>query len=175
MRNSGAIVLLAGSILSLGCNKPTPATADSATVSTTSTASSNTAAAFDETAARAAILGADSAYLRALQSKTVDSLMIYYEPSVVSMSEGAKPVKGAANLRTAYNQVVKTNPRDLSFQSGGVNFSNDHSMAWDWGTFSGTSDGPKGTPVKGTGSFMNVWKNVGGRWFLVAEISNSSP
>ena len=175
MRNSGAIVLLAGSILLSGCNKPTPATADSATVSSTATTSSTTAAPFDESAARTQILAADSAYMRALQSKTVDSLMIYYEPNVVSMSEGAKPVKGAANLRAAYNQVVKTNPRDLSFQSGGVSFSDDHSMAWDWGTFSGTSDGPNGKPVKGTGSFMNVWKNVGGRWFLVAEISNSSP
>jgi len=38
---------------------------------------------------------------------------------------------------------VKTNVRDLTFQSGGVNFSNDHSMAWDHGTFSQTSDGPK--------------------------------
>jgi ketosteroid isomerase-like protein len=170
MRNSGAIVLLAGSLLSSGCNKPTPATADSATVSTTATTTTPAAAPFDESAARAQILAADSAYLRALQSKTVDSLMIYYEPSIVSMSEGAKPVKGAAKLRAAYDQVVKTNPRDLSFQSGGVNFSNDHSMAWDWGTFSGTSDGPNGKPVKGTGSFMNVWKNVGGHWFIVAEI-----
>ena len=173
MRNSGAIVLLAGSFLLSGCSKPTPATADSATVSGTAT-STTTAAPFDETAARAAILGADSAYLRGMQSKNVDSLMIYYEPSVVSMSEGSKPVKGATNLRAVYDQVVKTNPRDLSFQSGGVNFSTDHSMAWDWGTFKGTSD-VKGKPVTGTGSFMNVWKNVGGRWFLVAEISNSSP
>jgi ketosteroid isomerase-like protein len=175
MRNSGAIVLVAGSILSSGCNKPTPATADSATVSSTATTSKTTAAAFDETAARAQILGADSAYQRAMQSKNVDSLMIYYEPSIVSMSEGAKPVKGAADLRTVYTKAVKANLRDLSFQSGGVSFSNDHSMAWDWGTYSGTSDGPNGKPVKGTGSFMNVWKNVGGRWFLVAEISNSSP
>jgi ketosteroid isomerase-like protein len=174
MRNSGAIVLLAGSLLSSGCSKPTPATADSAAVSSTAT-STPAAPAFDETAARGAILGADSAYMRALQSKTVDSLMIYYEPSVVSMSEGAKPVKGAQDLRTAYNKVVKTNPRDLSFQSCGVSFSDDHSMAWDWGTFKGTSDGPTGKPVTGTGSFLNVWKNVGGRWFLVAEISNSSP
>lgn len=169
MRNTGVIALVAGSILLSGCNKPTPATADSAA------ASSTAAGSFDENAARAQILGADSAYLRALLSKNVDSLMIYYDPAVVSLSEGAKAVKGTANLRAAYNQVVKTNPRDLSFQSGGVSFSNDHSMAWDWGTFKGTSDGPKGKPVTGTGSALNVWKNVGGRWFIVAEISNSSP
>lgn len=170
MRNTGGIALLAvGSLLLSGCTKSTPATADSATGSSTTTAT------FDENAARAQILAADSAFQRALQSKTVDSLMIYYDADVVSMSEGTKAVKGTADLRTSYGQAVKSNPRDLTFHSGGVNFSNDHSMAWDYGTFSSTMDGPKGKPVKGSGSFVNVWKNVGGRWLIVAEISNSSP
>ena len=168
MRKIGGIALLATSFF-FGCNKPTPATADSATASGTAAGS------FDENAARAQILAADSAYGRALESKNLDSLMIYYDPSIVSMSEGTKAVKGVADLRASYAQVFKSNPRNLTFTSGGVGFSNDHSLAWDWGTFSGTMDGPKGKPVKGTGNFLNVWKNVGGRWLLVAEISNSSP
>jgi ketosteroid isomerase-like protein len=163
------IALIAvGSLLFLGCNKPTPATADSASASTT-TASTSASAPFDETAARAQILGADSAFQRALASKHVDSLMAYYDPDVVSMGSG-KPVKGATDLRASYERAVKGNNRNMSFQSGGVNFSNDHSMAWDHGTYSGTSDGPNGKPVTHSGSFMNVWKNVGGRWLIVAEI-----
>jgi hypothetical protein len=51
-----------------------------------------------------------------------------------------------------------------------VNFSNDHTMAWDYGTFTGTSDGPNGKPLTHSGTFLNVWKNVGGRWLIVAEI-----
>jgi ketosteroid isomerase-like protein len=167
MRNTGGIMLAVGSLLLSGCNKPTPATADSAT------ASSTAAVSFDENAARAQILGADSAYLRALQTKNVDSLMIYYDPSVVSMSEGSKAVKGTRDVRAAYTQGVKSNPRDLTFESGGVNFSSDHSMAWDYGTFSQTFD-RNGKPVKASGNFMNVWKNVRGRWLMVAEIANSS-
>ena len=167
MRNTGGIALLAvGSLLLSGCSKSTPATADS------STASSTSAGSFDENAARAQILAADSAFQRALQTKHVDSLMIYYDPDVVSMSAGAKPIKGTTDLRASYDKAVKSNPRDLSFQSGGVNFSNDHSMAWDYGTFSHTMDGPNGKPVTGSGSFVNVWKNVGGRWLIVAEIGN---
>src|SRR5450759_920870 len=167
MRNTGGIALLAvGSLLLSGCSKSTPATADS------STASSTTAGSFDENAARAQILAADSAFQRAMMSKHVDSLMIYYDPGVVSMGAGAKPVNGTTDLRASYDKAVKSNPRDLSFQSGGVNFSNDHSMAWDYGTFSQTMDGPKGKAVKGSGSFVNVWKNVGGRWLIVAEIAN---
>jgi len=156
-----------GSLLLFGCNKPTPATADSATPSGVTAASSATT--FDEAAARAQILGADSAFQRALMSKHVDSLMVYYDPDVVSMGSG-KPIKGTTDLRTSYDQAVKANNRNLSFESGGVNFSADHSMAWDHGTYSHTSDGPNGKPVTRTGSFMNVWKNVGGRWLIVAEI-----
>lgn len=158
-----------GSLLLFGCNKPTPATADSATASSTMT-SSTTSAAFDENAARAQILGADSAFQRALMSKHVDSLMVYYDPDVVSMGANAKPIKGTTDLRASYDKAVKTNNRNLSFQSGGVNFSNDHSMAWDHGTFTSTSDGPNGKPVTHSGSFLNVWKNVNGRWLIVAEI-----
>ena len=164
MRNTGGITVLAvGSLLLSGCSKSTPATADSATASSTATTS------FDENAARAQILGADSAFQRALQSKHVDSLMVYYDPNVVSMGT-AKPIKGTTDLRASYDKTVKSNQRNLSFQSGGVNFSNDHSMAWDYGTYTGTSDGPNGKPLTHSGSFMNVWKNVAGRWVIVAEI-----
>ena len=164
MRTTGPMVVAVGGLLLFGCNKPTPATADSAAVSSTSTAT------FDETAARAQILGADSAFQRALETKHVDSLMVYYDPDVVSMGANDKPVKGTTDVRAAYDKAVKANNRNLSFKSGGVNFSNDHTMAWDHGTYTGTSDGPGGKPVTHSGSFMNVWKNVGGKWLIVAEI-----
>jgi ketosteroid isomerase-like protein len=165
MRNAGRFTMIAvGGLFLFGCNKPTPATADSAAVSSTSTAT------FDENAARAQILGADSAFQRALVSKHVDSLMVYYDPDVVSMGANDKPIKGTTALRASYDKTVLTNQRNLSFKSGGVNFSNDHTMAWDHGTYTGTSDGPDGKPVTHSGSFLNVWKNVGGHWFIVAEI-----
>jgi len=159
-------MVAAGALFLFGCNKPTPATADSAAVSSTPSAT----ATFDESAARAQILGADSAFQRALVSKHVDSLMVYYDPDVVSMGANDKPIKGTTALRATYDKTVLTNQRNLSFKSGGVNFSNDHTMAWDHGTYTGTSDGPDGKPVTHSGSFMNVWKNVGGHWFIVAEI-----
>lgn len=169
MRNTGEVALLAGSILVFGCNKTNSATADS------SAASSATTGSFDENAARAQILAADSAFMRGLTSKHVDSLMLYYAPDVVSMSEGSKAVKGTSDVRASYDEMVKGNPRDFTFKSEGVNFSNDHSMAWDYGAFTATVDGPNGKPVKTKGHALNVWKNVDGRWLIIAEISNSSP
>jgi len=169
MRITGGIALLAvaGAFLS-GCNKSTPATADSAAA-----ASSTASGSFDRNAARAEILGADSAFMRAMMAKKVDSLMPYYDEGVVSMSEGAKAVKGLRDVRASYVEAMKTNPRDFSFQSGGVNFSDDGTMAWDYGTFSASMTDAKGKPIKSSGNFVNVWKKVGGHWRIVAEISNS--
>jgi ketosteroid isomerase-like protein len=171
MRSTTGITLLAAGTLALcACNKPTPATADSA--ATSSTTSSTSSAPFEESAARAQILGADSAFQRAMMGKHVDSLMVYYDSDVVSMGAGGKATKGTSDVRAMYDKAVKSNPRDLTFHSDGVKFSNDHSMAWDYGTYTQTADGPGGKPVKGAGNFLNVWKNVGGRWLIVAEISN---
>jgi ketosteroid isomerase-like protein len=171
MRSTDGVVMLAvvGLFLS-GCNKSTSASADSAAV-----ASSAMAKTFDKAAARAEILGVDSAWLRSVQAKNVDSLMPHYVPEVVSMSQGSKAVKGTRNLRSAYTDMVKSNFRDLTFKSEGVDFSADGTLAYDYGSYGGTMDGPKGKPVKFTGSYLNVWKTVGGHWLMVAEISNSSP
>jgi ketosteroid isomerase-like protein len=164
---SAVIVGVAGVFLA-GCNRSTPASADSMT------ASSTAGRTFDRKAARAEILRGDSAFVRALTSKSVDSLMPYYDADVVSMPEGQKSVKGMGSVRSSYAEMLAANPRDLSFESGGVNFSDDGSMAWDYGTYTATTNDPQGKPMKGVGNFLNVWKRAGGRWVIVAEMNNSS-
>lgn len=168
MRSNGGVLLLAvvGVFMS-GCNKSTSATADSAAVAGGKT--------FDKDAARAEIIRADSAWMRLAMAKQVDSLMPYYASDAVSMSEGMKAVKGTRDLRASYGEMLKSNFRDMKFTSGGVDFSDDGTMAWDYGSFTGTMDGPNGKPVKISGNALNVWKKIGGRWVMVAEISNSAP
>lgn len=167
MRTVNALALTIAALVAVACNKSTSATADSATPGGT------TAKSFDRNAARAEILRGDSAFVRGLTSKNVDSLMPYYDPDVVSMPEGGKAVKGMGRVRSSYAEAMTANPRDMTFESEGVNFSADGTMAWDYGTYTMTSD-VRGKPVKGAGNFLNVWKRVGDRWAIVAEISNSS-
>src|SRR5260221_6037247 len=127
MRYTGGITLLAaGSLLLSGCGKSTPATADSATVSGAATTT------FDEKAASAQILANDSAFVRGMLTKHVDSVMMYYDPDVVSL--GTKVTKGSADLQKAYTEAVKSNPPDVIFPNAGVKFFNDHSMALDYGS-----------------------------------------
>jgi ketosteroid isomerase-like protein len=169
MRNSGGILLLAVAGFLSACNKSTPATADSATVATGASSAS-----VDKNAARLEIVRADSAWLRHMVAKNVDSLMTYYAPDIISMSEGSKPVRGTTALRPAYTEMVKMNMRDPSISNQGVEFSDDGSMAYDHVDFSATVDGPNGKPMKWSGNALNVWRKIGGRWLMVAEISNSN-
>jgi ketosteroid isomerase-like protein len=162
-RSAGTFAVAAVGILLVGCGKSTSPTADSSAV------------AFDAAAARAAIVAADSAWMRAVLAKNVDSLMPHYASDAVSMSEGTKAVKGTGEIRTSYESFVKANPRDISVKIGDVSFSDDGTMAWDYGSYAGTIDGPGGKPAKVGGNFLNVWKNVNGKWIMVAEINNSAP
>ena len=167
MRFLDSIPLVAAiAILQSACYKGTNATADSAAASSTASGKS-----FDRNAASAEILGNDSAYIRGMVSKNVDSVMCCYDNDAVSIG-GGKTVKGLADIRKSYVEAVKTNVKDVTFHSDGVNFSDDATMAWDYGTFSQTAD-VKGKPTKQTGNFLNVWKKVGGKWKLVAEIGSS--
>jgi ketosteroid isomerase-like protein len=166
MRASARTFLVAVvGVFLIACNKRTSASADSTLPR----------GEFDAETARAQIIAADSAWARAVQSKNVDSLMPYYASDAVSMSEGVKAAEGTAAIRAAYVEMVKTNPRNMTFKVDAVNFSDDGTMATDYGSFSGTSDGPGGRPVKFTGNYVNVWQRVNGRWVLIAEISNSAP
>jgi ketosteroid isomerase-like protein len=166
MRVRRGITLVAvTAALQFACYKSTPATADSTAASSTSSA------AFDKGAASAQILGNDSTFVRGMMTKNVDTVMCCYDNDAVSI--GSKTVKGVSDLRKAHAEDVKTNPRDITFHSDGVNFSDDGSMAWDYGSYSQTAD-VKGKPTKQSGNFLNVWKRVDGKWKIVAEVSTPS-
>jgi len=163
IRSSIALVAVAA-VFQLACYKGTSASADSSASSSTVSGKS-----FDKDAARAQILANDSTFVRGMMAKNVDTVMCCYDNDAVSI--GSKTTKGVSDLRKAYTEAVKSNARDVTFQSSGVNFSDDGSMAWDYGTFSQTVD-VKGKPTKQSGNFLNVWKRVDGKWKIAAEISS---
>lgn len=166
MRISSSLTLVAVlAVLQSACYKGTSGSADSTSASSTASGKS-----FDRNAASAEILGNDSAFIRGMVSKNVDSVMCCYDNDAVSLGAG-KTTKGLSDIRKSYVEAVKTNVKDVTFHSDGVNFSDDGSMAWDYGTFSQTAD-VKGKPTKQGGNFLNVWKNVGGKWKIVAEIGS---
>ena len=167
MRSIAGISMFAVGILFLpACNRSTSETAGSTTASTTSAGS------FDEGAARAQIYGNDSMRMRGVLTNHLDSAMMPYDPNVVHLGTG-KVVVGTSAVRNLINGGVKAHVRDFSYRTRELEFSDDHSVAWEYGTYTQTTDGPNGKPIKSDGTFLNVWKNIGGQWKLVTETSTS--
>jgi uncharacterized protein (TIGR02246 family) len=158
------------SFVAIGCTKKEAAVTDTG-AATASTAS----APADHTADATTIVQADSAWLRAVMARNVDSVMVWYTPDAVSYQPGQAPASGTDQLRAAYTEMVKgtvTNPKLIS---NTVKFSDDGSMAFDHGTYSMTMAAPGGKPENMTGAYLNVWKRMDGKWKLAAEMSTPVP
>src|SRR5207247_11460347 len=138
------VVAVVGLVL-VGSNRSTPTIVDSTLPAG--------AKKFDAESARKEIIAADSAWVRAVQAKNVDSVMPYYASDAMSMSEGTKAADGRDAIRKAYEQMVKTNPRNLTFKVDAVVLSDDGTMASDYGSYSSTSEGPGANPIKTTGNY----------------------
>lgn len=163
----GRIIMLSVAVvLTAGCTKPASSTAD--------TGMAAAPAAVDTKADEAAIVAADSAWMRAVMAKNVDSVMVWYTPDAVSFGFGP-PARGADQLRATYTEMVKSNMTDAKILSNTVKVSDDGKMAYDYGTYSMTVTPPGGKATKETGGYLNVWKKVDGQWKLAAEMSTPVP
>jgi uncharacterized protein (TIGR02246 family) len=163
LRILGGALLVAAIVA--GCSKKeTYATADSGNAMAT-------AAPADRGADVAMIVGLDSAWLRNVMAKNVDSIMTFYTSDAVSYGFGSSPASGTDQLRALYTEFVKSSVTDPKLNSNTVNFSEDGMMAYDHGTYSMTVTPPGGKATKENGAYLNVWRKVDGQWKLVAEMS----
>ena len=144
------------------------------TAADTVAASAPAASATDHSADAHTIIASDSAWMRNVIAKNVDSLMTYYAPEAVSYGFGA-PASGTDQIRTEYTKMVKSTITIPKINAGPVSFSNDGSMAFDHGTYSMTVTPPGGKASNSTGAYLNVWKKMNGQWKLMAEMSTPVP
>lgn len=165
--------ILAGvAVLSLavvGCAKKDAATA------TDSTAMAAPATPADRTADAAAIVAADSAWLRGVMAKNVDSIMTWYTPDAVSYGGGAAPASGTDQIRAEYTEMVKATTTNPKLLSNTVKFSDDGSLAYDHGTYQMTTQLPGKKAETINGAYLNVWKRTDGGWKMSVEMSTPVP
>lgn len=171
MQNRSRILagIVAFSLVSAGCSKKG---ADDATAGSTA---ASAPAATDHTTDAAAITGLDSAWLRNVVGKNVDSIMTYYTPDAVSYGYGAAPASGTDQLRAEYTEMVKSTITNPKLNSNIVKFSDDGTMAYDHGTYQMTIQPPGGKAENQAGAFLNVWKKTDAGWKLLVEMSTPIP
>jgi len=160
--------LLAGivalSCIMSGCTKKAEEAAD------TVTASHPAAAPMDQAAESRTIVALDSAWMRQVVAKNVDSLMTYYTADAVSYGFGP-PASGSDQIRALYTNMVKSTITNPTITEGAVKFSDDGTMAFDHGKYTMTVTPPGGKASNEAGAYLNVWKKVDGQWKLAAEMS----
>lgn len=160
----GGMLLL--SFIAAGCSKKDTGAADTGGAMSATPATAST----DRSADAAAILAADSGWIRSVMAKNLDSLMSYYTSDAVSYGFGA-PAKGMSEVRASYAEMLKSTMTNPSVSSNPAMFSDDGTMAFDYGTYTGTTTAPGGKPSTDTSGYLNVWKKIDGTWKLVAEMS----
>jgi uncharacterized protein (TIGR02246 family) len=151
----------------VACSKSASTPADTGGAAASAPAA---APAMDQKAEAAKITGADSAWLRAVMGKHVDSLMTWYTPDAVSYGYGPTAA-GTDQIRAQYTEMVKSTITNPKLISNTVKFSDDGSMAYDHGTYSLTMAPPGGKPANTSGAYVNVWRKIDGQWKIVVEIS----
>jgi len=172
MMHGRIITLVAAAVATtVACNKSASSTADTGMVA----APESAPATLDRNAEAAAIVKADSTWLRNVMAKNVDSLMTLYTPEAVSYGFGTAPASGSEQLRALYTEFVKSTVTNPKLLSNTVKFSDDGTMAFDHGTYSMTVAPAGGKPEHQTGAYLNVWKKVDGQWKMLAEISTPIP
>lgn len=158
-------VLLVAALAACG-PKPDSAT-DTAAGAVASTASA------DRTADADAIKRLDEQWLSWAVAKNVDSMLTLYTADARSFMAGQKPITDADGRRKAYNDFVAMNLRDAKMQNMATEFSDDGTVAYSYGTYSGTMT-VGGGDIKDEGSYVNIWRRTPSGWRMVVEISNSS-
>ena len=133
-------------------------------------ASAPAAVVTDHSADTRAIIASDSAWMRNVIAKNVDSLMSFYAPEAVSYGFGA-PSSGTDQIRTEYTNMVKATITNPKIKPGTVSFSDDGTMAFDHGIYSMTVKAPGAKAANQSGAYLNVWKKINGQWKLMAEMS----
>ncbi len=162
--------MVALSSLMSGCSKK-----DNDTPAASTAAATPAAPPADHSADMATINRLDSAWMRYLVAKNVDSIMTEYSPDAVTYYSGVPTATGADQIRSAYSQMTKMAISDAKVISNTIKFSDDGTMAVDHGTSTMTATWPGGKPTTSLGSYMNVWKKTGDIWKIVADMSQPAP
>jgi ketosteroid isomerase-like protein len=166
--------IVALSFFAIGCTKKADEAPAGSTTGATAAATPATTP-VDHTADVLAMMRADSAWERYMMSKSVDSLMQYYTADAMSYGYGTAPASGTDQIRAEYTEMVKTtfsNPKTLNAT---VKFSDDGSIAYDYGTYQMTAQPPGGKAAVQTGGYVNVWKKTPAGWKIALEMSTPVP
>jgi ketosteroid isomerase-like protein len=151
-----AIVGLSCGALTLGCNAARQALSDT------------------RAADEATIRRLDADWVKAAQSKRVDEWMAFYSPDAVVLPPNETVATNQDSIRKDVGELLGLPGESLSWEPTKVEVARSGDMAYLYGAYELTMDGPDGKPVTDHGKNIEIWKKqADGNWRCVVDTWNS--
>lgn len=96
----------------------------------------------------------------------------HYAPDAVFVVPYEAPHRGTAAIRSAWGRLVTSPNVSLTWETEDLRIAESGDVAWEWGTYELSFDGPQG-PVSDRGSFLIVWEKRDGEWKAAADVVSS--
>jgi ketosteroid isomerase-like protein len=151
-----AIVGLSCGSLALGCNAARQALSDT------------------RAADEATIRRLDADWVKAGQSKQVDAWMAFYSPDAVVLPPNETVATNQDSIRKDIGELLGLPGESLSWEPTKVEVARSGDMAYLYGAYELTMDGPDGKPLSDRGKIIEIWKKQPDRnWRCAVDTWNS--
>ena len=128
----------------------------------------------DTKAAEAEIRQGDQEFWDGVKARNANALADLYAPDAISMPANSPPLMGREAILKYNQDMLKAPGLTLTGKSDVIKFSDDGTLAYAAGHYTASFTDPKGRPVKDEGKYLNVLKQVDGKWRVVADAFSSN-
>ena len=126
----------------------------------------------DLKAEEASLRQLDKALVAAVAAKNIDAVAGFYSSDAVFLEPNEEPKTGEA-LKASWTGLFGLPDVVLNFEATSIGVSADATLAYDVGGYTLSFTGPKGK-IEDHGSYVEVWRRIGGHWKIVVDTHNSS-
>jgi uncharacterized protein (TIGR02246 family) len=114
----------------------------------------------------------DAEWVAAEISKDVEAAVAMYADDAVEMPSNTPIIAGNEAIRTWFKGWLPDPTITVTFGPTDIQVSASGDLAFERGTYRLVSRGPKGQD-EDVGKYLTVWKRVGGKWKVVADMNAS--
>ena len=148
------VVGLAALLLAAGCNTAPPAP--------------------DTKAAEEAVRKADADWVKAAQSKKVDEWVAFYADDAVALPANDKTVVGKDAIRKPIADLLGLPGLSITWAPTKVEVAKSGELAYLYGTYQMSFNGPDGKPATDNGKMVEIWKKqTDGSWKCIVDTWSS--
>jgi len=123
-----------------------------------------------------AIKDIESRWNHEFEARDLEKMAGHYSDDAIVMSPGMAPSKGKDAIRAMLKAMVEDAGLSLKFQTVRVEIGDSGDMASSQGTYTMKATDPATKkPISSTGSYVTVYKKVGGEWKAVFDIASAGP